>query len=132
MNSGHHFLQHLGQLGLTEMEEPLRRITAYYAAEPHVRDRVAEIGHRLYVAGPRRDFPDGLAEAIAAVNDVVVAFDPEQLKKATEFILVAWGAQKVSALLALVRGEWPEVPIDVGHTTLVTDSWTAGEMLSRL
>jgi DNA-binding transcriptional regulator LsrR (DeoR family) len=132
VNSGHHFLQHLGHLGLTEMEEPLRRITSYYAAQPQLRDRVAEIGHRLYAAGPERDLPDGFAEAIAAVNEVVVAFDPAQLKKATEFVLVAGGAQKVSALLALLRGEWPEVPIDVGHTTLVTDTWTAGEMLSRL
>jgi DNA-binding transcriptional regulator LsrR (DeoR family) len=132
VNSGHHFLQHLGHLGLTEMEEPLRRITDYYAAKPQLRDRVAEIGHRLYPAGPRRDFPDGLIDAIAAVNDVVVAFDPAQLKKATECILVAGGAQKVSALLSLVRGEWPESPIDVGHTTLVTDTWTAGELLSRL
>jgi DNA-binding transcriptional regulator LsrR (DeoR family) len=132
LNSGHHFLQHLGQLGLTEMEEPLRQITNFYSARPYLLERVAEIGHRLYAAGPASDLPDGLLEAVAAVNAVVVAFDPAQLRKATEFILVAGGAQKVSALLSLVRGEWSESPIDVGHTTLVTDSWTAGEMLSRL
>lgn len=132
VNSGHHFLQHLGQLGLIEMEEPLRRITNHYAAHPHLRDRVAEIGHRLYLAGPKRDFPDGLAEAIAAVNQVVVAFEPAQLKKASEFILVAGGAQKLTALLALIRGEWPEAPVDVGHVTLVTDAWTAEQMLARL
>jgi hypothetical protein len=132
VNSGHHFLQHLGQLGLIELEEPLRRITGHYATKPPLRDRVAEIGHRLYLAGPRRDFPSDLIDAIAAVNQVVVALEPGQLQQASEFILVAGGAQKVTALLSLIRGEWPDTPVDVGHTTLVTDTWTAGEMLSRL
>lgn len=127
LNTGHHLLRPRARLG--PMAAPLSRIERAQAADEHIRFAVAEICHRLFPV--REDLPPGLLLAIEEVNSLVPAAPTEILKNAEVTILVAGGAQKLDTLSRLVAGQ-TAAPIDLRNLILVTDAWTAQQLLVRV
>lgn len=127
LNTGHHLLRPRARLG--PMAEPLSRIEKSQAADPSLRFAVAEICHRLFPV--RENLPPHFLQAIQDVNGLVRAAPPETIRNAEVVILVAGGAQKVDALVRLVSGQ-TSAPIELRNLILVTDAWTAQQMLVRL
>lgn len=127
LNTGHHLLRPRARLG--RMAEPLSRIERAQARDPDLKFAVGEIGHRLF---PLRDgLPPHLLEAIDDVNALVRSAPPQVFQNAEVVILVAGGAQKVDPLAQLVTGRTP-APIDLRNLILVTDAWTAQQLLVRV
>jgi hypothetical protein len=127
LNTGHHLLRPRARLG--SMAEPLSRIERYQARDPDLKFAVAEIGHRLF---PVHDgLPSYLLEAIADVNSLVRAAPPQVFQNAEVVMLVAGGAQKLDPLVRLVTGHTP-APIELRNLILVTDAWTAQQLLMRV
>ena len=132
LNTQHHFLRHSAEVQLGPMAEPLDTIRKCQRADPDLVDSISEIGHRVFPAGPRKSLPPELMTAIDAINRDIRAVPLEKIREARQTILIAGGAQKLNGLLKLITGECPEAPVNVGNLTLITDSWTAKEILSRL
>jgi DNA-binding transcriptional regulator LsrR (DeoR family) len=127
LNTGHHLLRPRARLG--KMAEPLSRIERYQAREPELKFAVAEIGHRLF---PVHDgLPGYLLEAIEDVNSLVRAAPPHVFENAEVVMLVAGGAQKLDPLVRLVTGH-TSAPIELRNLILVTDAWTAQQLLIRV
>jgi hypothetical protein len=114
------------------MAEPLDTIRKCQRTDPDLVDNVLEIGHRVFPAGPRKSLPGELATAIDVINREIRAVPLDKIRDSRQTILIAGGAQKLTGLVKLITGECPEAPINVGNLTLITDSWTAKEILSRL
>ncbi len=132
LNTQHHFFRHNAEVQLGAMAKPLGEIRACQRANADLLDSVADIGHRLFALGPREDLPDELLGAIDQINGVIRAVPAETIRSARQTILIAGGAQKAGGLLKLITGGCPDAPVNLGTVTLVTDAWTAGELLSRL
>ncbi|MGH8631039.1 MAG: hypothetical protein ACREU7_09780, partial [Burkholderiales bacterium] len=132
LNTQHHFLRHNAEVQLGAMARPLERIRKCQQATPHLLDSVADIGHRLFPLGRREDFPADLLDAVDQINRVVWAVPLQTMRDARHTILIAGGAQKVDGLFKLVTGSCPEAPVNLNTLTLVTDAWTAKEILARL
>jgi hypothetical protein len=86
----------------------------------------------VFPAGTRKSLPGELATAIDTINGEIRAVPLEKIRDSRQTILIAGGAQKLAGLVRLITGECPEAPINVGNLTLITDSWTAREILARL
>jgi DNA-binding transcriptional regulator LsrR (DeoR family) len=71
-------------------------------------------------------------EAIRKTNSTIVAVPPETLIKAGEIILITGGMQKLAALYGILQGECPGVPIEKTNLTLVTDAWTAEQLIKKM
>ena len=127
LNTGHHLLRPRARLG--PIAAPLSRIERAQAMDPRLRFALAEICHRLFPV--REDLPPHLLEAIEEVNSLVRAAPPEVIKRAEVTILVAGGAQKLDALARLLGGHTP-APVDIRNLILVTDAWTAQQLLARV
>ena len=132
LNTQHHFLRHSAEVQLGPMAEPLDTIRKCQRADPDLLDSISEIGHRVFPAGPRKSLSRELITAIDAINREIRAVPVEKIRDARQTILIAGGAQKLNGLFNLITGECPEAPVSVGNLTLITDSWTAREILSRL
>ena len=76
--------------------------------------------------------PEDFLAAIDDINDVVASVPLEMIRQAGEIIMVAGGAQKLEALLALVTGSLPGDPVSLGGLTLITDAWTAEALLQKV
>jgi DNA-binding transcriptional regulator LsrR (DeoR family) len=109
----------------------IETIKALQAEDSSLLDSVATIGHYLFPVGVR-DYPDGLLTAVNGINDAIIAVPPERIKTATEVVMLAGGAQKVTALVDLLTGQCLGAPIDLDNLTLVTDAWTARQVLERV
>jgi DNA-binding transcriptional regulator LsrR (DeoR family) len=132
LNTQHHFLRHSAEVQLGPMAEPLDMIRKCQRDDPDLVDSVLEIGHRVFPAGTRKSLPGELATAIDVINREIRAVPLEKIRDSRQTILIAGGAQKLAGLVRLITGECPEAPINVGNLTLITDSWTAREILARL
>ena len=109
----------------------IETIKALQAEDSSLLDSVATIGHYLFPVGVR-DYPDELLTAVDGINDAIIAVPPERIKTAAEVVMLAGGAQKVSALVDLLTGQCTGAPIDLDNLALVTDAWTAKQVLERL
>ena len=132
LNTQHHFFRHNAEVQLGAMAKPLERIRKCQQVTPELMDSVADIGHRLFPLGKREELPEELQEAIDQINGVIWAVPGETIRDARHTILIAGGAQKVNGLLKLVAGACPEAPVNLSTLTLVTDAWTAKEILARV
>ena len=130
LNTQHHFFRHNPEVQLGAISRPLERIRKCQRANGDLLDSVAEIGHRLFPVGRREALPDEVATAIDQINREIRAVPVERIRGARQTILIAGGAQKVNGLLKLVTGNCPEAPVNLRNLTLVTDAWTARELLS--
>lgn len=129
LNTRHHFFHHYGELQLGAVKEPLQRIKHWQSNNPALLHRVGEIGHRVFPVGGTEGLPEDLLEAIQEINKFIRAVPGETIGQAREAILVAAGAQKATVLSQLAKGMWSEAPIDPRGLTLITDAWTAEEIL---
>ena len=117
------------QIGaITGYIEPIK---ALQAEDASLLDSVASIGHYLFPVGVR-DYPDELLTAVSGINDAIVTVPPERIKTTIEVVMLAGGAQKVTALVDLLTSQCPGTPIDLDNLTLVTDAWTARQVLERV
>jgi DNA-binding transcriptional regulator LsrR (DeoR family) len=129
LSARHHFFFHYDQVELGLLSEPVKTIRQQQLKDPSLLEAIGEIGHVLFLT---RDVEsDAVLDAVRAINQHVVATAPAVLRDAPESILVAGGAQKVPALAALAWGKAREAPIHPENTILVTDSWTARQILER-
>jgi DNA-binding transcriptional regulator LsrR (DeoR family) len=129
LNTRHHFFRHSGRLQLGAVKKPLERIKDWQVKKPTLLHRVGEIGHRLFPVGGTKGLPEDFLEAIQEINGLTRAVPAETIGKAREIIMVAGGRQKARVLAELARGRWSGAPIDHRRLTLVTDAWTAEEIL---
>lgn len=132
LNTGHHFFHHYGDVQLGALGAPLQTIKDWQKRDPTLLFRIAEIGHRLFPVGGVEGLPQEMLDAVDQVNQRILAVPEQKLTEATEVIMVAGGAQKVHALSMLVSGRCPEAPIDITKLTLVTDAWTATEIIRTI
>jgi DNA-binding transcriptional regulator LsrR (DeoR family) len=128
LNTQHHYFRDHPDLQLKSMSEQIRKIIEWQDKNPELRDSVAEIVLRLYPA-VNDNLPDGFVEIIRETNKRILSASPDAIKSAGELILIAGGKQKVNALSGVLMGDYPDSPIIKRNVTLVTDSWTAQEIL---
>jgi DNA-binding transcriptional regulator LsrR (DeoR family) len=128
LNTQHHYLRDHPDLQLKSMSEQILKISEWQNNNPELRDNVAEIVLRLYPA-VRDNLPDGFVEIIKETNNRILSVSPDAIRSAGELILIAGGKQKVNALTGVLRGDYPDSPIIRKNVTLITDSWTAQEIL---
>lgn len=131
INTRHDFLYHYGDFQLGDMAEPIRQIREWQSGHPELLCRVAEVGHRTFPVGETDGLPKEFLEAINEIGRAVWAMSSETIRQAKEVILVAGGAQKVNALFELLAGTCHEAPVEPNQIALITDSWTAEEILRR-
>ncbi|MDD5191002.1 MAG: sugar-binding domain-containing protein [Dehalococcoidales bacterium] len=131
LNAQHQYFRDAAALQLKEMSEPVRRLIENQSRNPQQLDSVAEIVLRLYPAG-NSELTDEVRSIIDAANNSLLAVHPEKIKKSGEIILIAGGQQKVDALYGVLTGNYPQAPIDKKNLTLVTDAWTAKNILGRI
>lgn len=132
LNTRHHFFHHYGEVQLGAMGAPLQTIKDWQERDPSLLFKIAEIGHRLFPVGGVEGLPQDYLDAVDEVNQRILAVPHQKLMQATEVILVAGGAQKVHALSMLLNGRCPDAPIDLRKLTLVTDAWTAEEIIRQI
>ena len=132
LNTRHHFLHHYGEVQLGAMGTPLQTISEWQERDPSLLFRIAEIGHRLFPVGGVEGLPQEFLAAVDEVNQRILAVPDQKLMQAAEVILVAGGAQKVHALSMLLNGRCPDAPIDLTKLALVTDAWTAEEIIRQI
>ncbi|MBI2885871.1 MAG: hypothetical protein HYY02_01535 [Chloroflexi bacterium] len=129
LNRQHHFY-HFDQKEFGPMQEPLEVIWKFQEKDGRLRDSVAEVCHRLFLACDTSDVPQEFLDAVKKVNNLVLAVEARRISEAEEVLVVGAGASKKAALLALLTSV--ESPIERRHLTLFTDAWTAKELLEAL
>lgn len=128
LNTQHYYLRDHPDLQLKSMSEQIREIIEWQKKNPELRETITEIVLRLYPL-VHDNLPDGFIEIIRETNKRILSVSPDAIKSAGELILVAGGKQKVNALAEVLMGDYPDSPIIRRNVTLVTDSWTAREIL---
>lgn len=132
LNTRHQFFLHHDQnVQLGAIAPYIKTLKELQSGDPALLDSVAGIAHHLFATG-QREYPDRLLEAVDGINREVLVVPPERVRTADEVIMVAGGAQKLNALVDLLDGRCPGAPVDLDNLTLVTDAWTAEQVLERL
>jgi DNA-binding transcriptional regulator LsrR (DeoR family) len=131
LNTQHHYFREYNQLQLQALSGPIRDLIESQSRDPDRYGCIAEIVLRLYPVGS-----DALgaeyAEGIQETNKTILAVAPDMLRNAGEVVLVAGGIQKLAALRGVLFGRCSEAPIDKTNLTLVTDYWTAEQILKTV
>ncbi len=127
LDTQHHYLRDQNEMQLKAMAGPVRRIAAWQEEHPQTPEAVAEIVLRLYPVG--KDLPREFLDILDETNKTIVALPEEKIKTAGEVILIAGGKQKLKALAGLLYGRCAGAPIEKTNLTLVTDAWTAEQIL---
>lgn len=130
LNGRHHFYDQLNTYGLSAIKDELLLLKGLQQDDPTALNSIGEICHRLFWCGSTAP-PGRIREAINKINSKIIAIRKDVLSRSAKTMLVAGGAQKVDVLTQLSKGQLEDVPIRVETTTLVTDSWTAQELLNR-
>ncbi|MYB50554.1 MAG: hypothetical protein F4X72_15025 [Dehalococcoidia bacterium] len=132
LNTRHQFFLHHDQnVQLGAIAPYIETLKELQADEPALLDSVAGIAHHFFPTGGR-EYPGSLLRAVEGINKEVLVVPPERIRTADEVIMVAGGAQKLNALVDLLDGRCPSAPVNLENLTLVTDAWTAEQMLGRL
>ena len=132
LNTRHQFFLHHDQnVQLGAIAPYIKTLKELQAEDDSLLDSVAGIAHHFFVTGQRK-YPDRLLEAVDGINQEVLVVPPERVHTADEVIMVVGGAQKLNALVDLLDGRCPGAPVDLDNLTLVTDAWTAEQVLERL
>ncbi len=132
LNTRHQFFPHHDQnVQLGAIADHIQTIKALQSEQPDLLSAVAGVGHHMFLVGTRK-YPKALREAVDGINERILAVPSDRIRGASEVIMVAGGAQKVAALAELLAGRCADAPVDLERLTLVTDSWTAREVLEQL
>ncbi len=133
LNSRHQFYVHHDQnVQLGAIAGYIETLKALQAEDGSLLDSVAGVGHYLFPVGRKGIYPAELLVAVEGINDALLAVPEERIKTAWEMLLIAGGAQKVSVLVELLTGQCPDAPVDLDNVTIVTDAWTAKQVLKRV
>jgi DNA-binding transcriptional regulator LsrR (DeoR family) len=130
LNNQHPYFRDRNELQLKGMTDPMRRLVEWQAMNPELLYCIAEIVLRLYPIGEKGisvEFKDTIEE----INDTILAVAPEKIRNAGDIILIAGGIQKLKALSGVLLGKNPGIPIEKTNLTLVTDAWTAEQVLRQ-
>jgi hypothetical protein len=131
LNTRHHYYRDIIELKISSPSDPIQTILDWQGKNPALCDGLAEIVMQLYpIAG--KQYPPAFLQAIQEVNQTILKVSPSVIKNAAEVILIAGGRQKVEALSGLLRGDYPDAPIDRRNLTLITDAWTAETILKKM
>ena len=132
LNTRHQFFLHHDQnVQLGAIAPYIETLKELQSGDPALLDSVAGIAHHFFPTGDR-EYPASLLQAVEGINEEVLVVPPERIRTAEEVIMVAGGAQKLNALVDLLDGRCPGAPVDLENLTLVTDAWTAEQVLGRL
>ncbi|MDE2716537.1 MAG: hypothetical protein OXI33_05915 [Chloroflexota bacterium] len=132
LNTRHQFFLHHDQnVQLGAIAPYIETLKELQSGNPTLLDSVAGIAHHFFPTGDR-EHPASLLRAVEGINEEVLVVPPERIRTADEVIMVAGGAQKLNALVDLLDGRCPSVPVNLENLTLVTDAWTAEQVLGRL
>lgn len=131
LNTQHHYFHDHDSLQLKSMSVPIRRLIEMQVQHHGLLGSIAEIVLRLYPAVNSNLSPD-ILDIIGETNSNILAVSPERIRNAGEIILVAGGRQKLDVLYGLLTGRYPDAPIDKKNLTLITDAWTAENILQMI
>jgi len=132
LNTRHQFFLHHDQnVQLGAIAPYIETLKELQSGNPALLDSVAGIAHHFFPTGGR-EYPATLLRAVEGINEEVLVVSPERIRTADEVIMVAGGAQKLNALVDLLGGRCPGAPVNLENLTLVTDAWTAEQVLGRL
>lgn len=132
LNTRHQFFLHHDQnVQLGAIAPYIETLKELQPEDDSLLDNVAGIAHHFFPTGGR-EYPGSLLRAVEGINEEVLVVPPERVRTAEEVIMVAGGAQKLNALVELLDGRCPAAPVDLENLTLVTDAWTAEQVLGRL
>lgn len=132
LNTRHQFFLHHDQnVQLGAIAPYIETLKELQAGDPALLDSVAGIAHHFFPTGDR-EYPASLLQAVEGINEEVLVVPPERIRMADEVIMVVGGAQKLNALVDLLDGRCPGAPVDLENLMLVTDAWTAEQVLERL
>ena len=131
LSTRHHYFRDYNELQLKALSGPIHELIELQTRDPEQAGCIAEIVLRLYPTNRTVLAPE-YNEAIKKTNSTIVAVPPESLKKAGEIMLIAGGMQKLAALSGILKGECSEAPIEKTSLTLITDAWTAEQLLKRI
>lgn len=128
LNTQHHYFSDHPNMQLQAMSEKVRKIIELQNSNPALRDCVAEIVLRLYTTTDMNR-SDEFIGIIREINNTIISGSPEVISNAGELMLIAGGKQKVNVLSGVLSGNYLNSPIIKQNVTLVTDSWTAQEII---
>jgi DNA-binding transcriptional regulator LsrR (DeoR family) len=128
LNTRHHYFRDYNELQLKALSGPIHELIESQTRDPERAGCIAEVVLRLYPT-INTDLAPEYNEAIRKTNSTIVAVPPESLKKASEIMLIAGGRQKLAALSGILKGECLGAPIEKTSLTLITDAWTAEQLL---
>ena len=132
LNTRHQFFLHHDQnVQLGAIAPYIETLKELQSEDDALLDSVAGIAHHFFPTGDR-EHPASLLRAVEGINEEVLVVSPERIRTADEVIMVAGGAQKLKALVDLLDGRCPGAPVNLENLTLVTDAWTAEQVLERL
>jgi len=131
LSTRHHYFRDYNELQLKALSGPIHELIELQTRDPEQAGCIAEIVLRLYPTNRTKLAPE-YNEAINKTNSTIVAVPTESLKKAGEIMLIAGGMQKLAALSGILKGECPGAPIEKTSLTLITDAWTAEQLLKRI
>ena len=130
LNDRHHFFDQIDGPGLSAIKEDLLLLKKLQKDDHVTLGSIGEVCHRLFWCGETKA-PNDIQEIINRINSKIIAVREETLRTVRQTLLIAGGVQKINVLSQLSQGELTDVPIAIETTTLVTDSWTAQELLKR-
>jgi DNA-binding transcriptional regulator LsrR (DeoR family) len=130
LNTRHHYFRDVIESRQTATGGPLQTLRDWQVRDPALSDGLIEIAMKLYP--PNREMPPDFLDAIAEVNKTIISVSPEIIRNSGEVVLIAGGRQKLDAICGLLRGDYPQSPINRRNLTLITDSWTAAQILRHL
>ena len=130
LNSQHPYFRDQNEFQLKVMAAPIHRLVDWQSRNPELLNCIAEIVLRLYPIGDK-GITSEFTEAIRQTNDTILAVSAKKLQNAGEILLIAGGRQKLRAICGVLLEKNQDIPIEKTNLTLVTDAWTAGQVLQK-
>jgi DNA-binding transcriptional regulator LsrR (DeoR family) len=131
LSSRHHYYAHPGP-ELAEIKEEIEKIKQIQNKDPdRVFDGIGEICHYLFWCGEDENACE-IKEILQRINSKIIAIRKETLKNTRETFLIAGGAQKLAILEKILTREYPDIPVTPRYTTLITDNWTALQLIDSI
>lgn len=131
LNAGHYLLRYKRAYELAAAIDELSSLEQEIQKDPMWIHSVADIGHYLFWVGDGK-VPIRIGELLEQLNRKLLQAPVDVFRKARQVILIGAGHQKLPVLKQLCFGKCKGVPINLDHTILITDQWTARELLKGI
>jgi DNA-binding transcriptional regulator LsrR (DeoR family) len=127
LNTRHHYYSH--PEGLEPINEELNQLKKFQEEDPTLFDSIGEICHYLFLLGRHKN-AEKIREVIESLNKKIVSVNIQTIMNSIDTYMIAAGVQKL-ALLSMFTPEYASsIPISLARTTLITDSWTAQQIIA--